>query len=56
MKSYFSPIPETSLFPSSLLLAVPLLPQPGIETAPLAVRAQSPNHWTASEFPPHFSP
>jgi len=25
--------------------------QPGIELGPLAVRVQSPNHWTAREFP-----
>ena len=29
-------------------ILVPLL---GIEPAPLAVKAQSPNHWTAREFP-----
>ena len=28
-----------------------LVPQPGIEPAPSAVRVQSPNHWTAREFP-----
>ena len=28
-----------------------LVPQPGIETVPLAVEAQSPNHWSAREFP-----
>ena len=28
-----------------------LVPRTGIEPAPLAVRAQSPNHWTAREFP-----
>ena len=28
-----------------------LVPQPGIEPGPLALRAQSPNHWTAREFP-----
>ena len=28
-----------------------LVSQPGIETAPLAVRAQSPNRWTARDFP-----
>ena len=28
-----------------------LVPQPGIEPAPLVVKAQSPNHWTAREFP-----
>ena len=28
-----------------------LVPRPGIEPAPSAVRAQSPNHWTAREFP-----
>ena len=27
-----------------------LVLQPGIETAPLAVKAQNPNHWTAREF------
>ena len=29
------------------------LPQPGIEPAPSAVKAQSPNHRTASKFPLH---
>ena len=28
-----------------------LVPQPGIEPAPPAVEAQSPNHWTAREVP-----
>ena len=36
-------------------LAVPqayriLVPQPGIEPGPLAMKVQSPNHWTAREF------
>ena len=28
-----------------------LLPRPGIEPGPSAVKAQSPNHWTAREVP-----
>ena len=28
-----------------------LVPRPGIEPGPLVVKAQSPNHWTAREFP-----
>ena len=28
-----------------------LVPQPGIELRPLAVRARSPNHWTTRDFP-----
>ena len=28
-----------------------LVPQPGIEPAPLAVKSQSPKHWTARKFP-----
>ena len=32
-----------------------LVPQPGIEPGPLAMRPQSPNHWTAREFPPIVS-
>ena len=28
-----------------------LVLRPGIEPVPLAVEAQSPNHWTAREFP-----
>ena len=28
-----------------------LVPQPGIKPVPSAVKAQSPNHWTAREFP-----
>ena len=31
-----------------------LVPQPGIEPVPLAVKARSPNHWTTREFPPLF--
>ena len=31
-----------------------LVPQPGIELLPPAVEAQSPNHWTARELPPHW--
>ena len=30
-----------------------LVPQPGIEPVPHAVEAQSPNFWTAREFPFH---
>ena len=29
-----------------------LVPGPGIELSLLTVKAQSPNHWTAREFPP----
>ena len=32
-------------------MACGIVPQPGIEPGPLAVRVQSPNHWTAREFP-----
>ena len=28
-----------------------LVPRPGIEPGPSAVKARSPNHWTAREFP-----
>ena len=28
-----------------------LVPQTGIEPAPLAVKVRGPNHWTAREFP-----
>ena len=28
-----------------------LVPPPGIEPGPLAVKAQSPNHWTVRKFP-----
>ena len=28
-----------------------LVPQSGIEPEPLAVKAQSPNHWATREFP-----
>ena len=31
-----------------------LVPQPGIEPRPSAVKAQSPNHWTAREFPSFY--
>ena len=31
-----------------------LVPRPGIEPMPPAVEAQSPNHWTAREFPLSF--
>ena len=30
-----------------------LVPWPGIEPVPLAVKAKYPNHWTAREFPPY---
>ena len=32
-----------------------LVPQPGIEPGPSAVKARSPNHWTAREFAEMFS-
>ena len=32
-----------------------LVPQPGVETRPLAMRVQSPNHWTTRKFPRHHS-
>ena len=35
---------------ASLWLVGPSSPWPVIQTSPLAVRAQSPNHWTAGEF------
>ena len=28
-----------------------LVPSPGIEPGPMAMKARSPNHWTAREFP-----
>ena len=31
-----------------------LVPQPGFEPRPLAVKAWSPNHWTAREFLKYF--
>ena len=31
-----------------------LVPQPGIELSPSAVKAQSLNHWTTREFPKYF--
>ena len=31
-----------------------LVPWPGIESVPLAVKVRSPNHWTARELPPCF--
>ena len=43
-------------FPFFFFLPLPvargiLVPRPGIDPGPLAVRARSPNHWTAREFP-----
>ena len=32
-----------------------LVPRPGIESVPSAVKTQSPNHWTTREFPPGVS-
>ena len=32
-----------------------LVPRPGIEPTPSAVKALSPNHWTAREFPDSFT-
>ena len=37
-------------FGCALRLVGFLVPRPGIEPGPLAVRVQSPNHWTAREF------
>ena len=31
-----------------------LVPQPGIEPGPSALKVQSPNHWTTREFPNDF--
>ena len=31
-----------------------LVPQPGFESRPSAMRVWSPNHWTTREFPCHF--
>ena len=39
------------LFWTHLMACGVLVPQPGIEPGPLSVKAQSPNHWTAREFP-----
>ena len=36
---------------AALLACGILVSRPGIEPGPPAVRAQSPNHWTAREFP-----
>ena len=40
---------EILLFERNCFAAI-LVPCPGIEPGPLAVGAQSPNHWTAREF------
>ena len=42
---------EDLLFLVVQLVGPYLVPRPGIEPGPLAVRAQCPNHWTAREFP-----
>ena len=47
---------EAYIFFNFFFLAVPhgmldLSSRPGIEPAPRAVEARSPNHWTAREFP-----
>ena len=38
------------LFLATLYSLWNLIPQPGIEPGPAAVRVWSPNHWTAREF------
>ena len=38
-------------FLATLVACGILLPQPGIESGPSAVKAWSPNHWTTREFP-----
>ena len=38
-------------FPPHCAPCVILVPQPGIEPTPFTVKAPSPNHWTAREFP-----
>ena len=38
-------------FDCAVRLAGILIPRPGIEPMPPAVEAQSPNQWTAREFP-----
>ena len=45
---WFSPqhAPSCSIFACGILV-----PRPGVEPVPPAVEAQSPNHWTAREFP-----
>ena len=37
-------------FPHCVVCGI-LVPRPGIKLKPLAVKAWSPNHWTAREFP-----
>ena len=50
---FFSlPFPFLSFFVPHRAACGILAPQPGIEPTPLAVKARSPNHWTAREFPP----
>ena len=40
-------------FPAAPCHLQDLSSRPGIEPASPAVEVQSPNHWTAREFPPH---
>ena len=52
MKLIFLTFFSFSIFfwPHSMACGI-LVPWPGIESRPLAVGAQSPNHWTTREFP-----
>ena len=52
--SFFISLHFISFFDCSVQLVGFLVPQPGIEPPPSAVRAQSPNHWTARELSGQF--
>ena len=43
--------PSIYLFIYKFLACEIFVPQPGIKPTPLAANVQSPNHWTAREFP-----
>ena len=46
-----NPIPFIFIFWPHLAACGIFVPQLGVEPAPLAVKTQSPNHWTSREFP-----
>ena len=53
--SYFFPLSLFFFGRTMQLVGSHLVPRPGIESGPSAVRVHSPNHWTAREFPIFFN-
>ena len=49
------PTPHSFVDPATSKACGIFVPQPGIKPGPMAVKAPSPNHWTAREFQGPFS-